>query len=258
MKTNSQSSSRLRFAARAVVLIGLGICFLFCGCTAKSGYIIAATGTTIGVELSQDTMTQNPNAVLGYKRAELAYVPTNAATAKGSTTTTKTPSNDTKEIVTQTDGTPAYRGGAKDSANVLMELNYTGFSKSGVYQRLAVGDLAVVQDGATMLFAKNNEGEIDASTAKYISLAKDEIKKEQDYIGQIVAYVSDGSGSINPETLKKLLDKAATIAPTKITDTVKKQLSDQKTSDSLSTVLNDPLDPAITPLHEAYLELSKK
>ena len=39
--------------------------------------VVAATGTTIGVELSQSQTSQAPTAVLGYKRAELAYVPTN-------------------------------------------------------------------------------------------------------------------------------------------------------------------------------------
>jgi hypothetical protein len=155
----------------------LAACFLALpliqGCTAAGGSVIAATGTTIGVELSQNQTTQTPIGVLGYKRAELAYVPTNRGNADK---TTKVTDADKKVTETQEGGLPPMKGGARDSANVLMELRYSGIfdwgAGSGIYQRLAVGDLAVTRPGASMMFAKDTQGKIDASAASALSVAE--------------------------------------------------------------------------------------
>ncbi len=123
----------------------LSVVLFLHGCTAQQGYsVLTFTGTVIGVEVSQNPATQVPQAKLGYNRAELAFVPTNRD-AGATAGTTKT--------------------GAKDTANVLMELRYGGIfdlgASSGIYQRLAVGDIAVQQPGAAAMFLKNPEGNVD-------------------------------------------------------------------------------------------------
>lgn len=117
-------------------------------CSTQGYSVIAATSTTIGVSLGQQPANGSLEATLGYKRAELAFVPTNRNSGDTAGTTLD---------------------GARDSANVIMELKYSGpFStsaESGIYQRLAVGDLAVQQGGANILFAKGPDGKVDATTA---------------------------------------------------------------------------------------------
>lgn len=157
--------------------VALVVCFLALpliqGCTTASSSVIAATGTTIGVELSQNQTTQTPTGVLGYKRAELAYVPTNRGNA-GKTTTSQDSAG--KPIVTCENGLPQTGTGAKDSANVLMELRYSGIfdwgSGSGIYQRLAVGDQAVSQPGASLMFTKDSAGKVDQNAEKALSAAQ--------------------------------------------------------------------------------------
>lgn len=122
------------------------------GC-GKPGYsVLATTATVIGVEISQNSATQTPQAKLGYNRAEFAFVPTN-----------------------RNEGTPSSGGvgnpvtGAGETGNVIMELRYGGIfdwgASSGIYQRLAVGTEAVNQPGASLMFAKNADGELDSQTA---------------------------------------------------------------------------------------------
>jgi hypothetical protein len=134
----------------------LALALLLPACAESNHYVIASSATVIGVELSQDPATQTPRAKLGYNRAELALVPTN----KGACVRRQ----DADEFVCT-----GYRAGARDSAEVLMELRYSGiFSTSesaGIYQRLAVGEAAVRQPGASVMFAKDAAGRIDAETA---------------------------------------------------------------------------------------------
>lgn len=133
----------------------LGIC-LSCqeGCNRYNHQVIAATGTSIGVEVSQNPATQVPQAKLGYQREELAIVPTNRSAEK--TTTIGTAGNSMGE-------------GAKDHGEVIMELRYGGIfdmgKSSGIYQRLAVGKVAVSQPGAAFMFAKDDEGALSSHTA---------------------------------------------------------------------------------------------
>lgn len=110
---------------------------LLCGCgTIKSGYVVTATGTVIGVQLAQNQVSQVYEAKLGYCRSEVALVPTN--------------------------GPP-----------VLMEMRYSGLfsfsSSSGIYQRLAVGEAACSQAGAALMFAKGANGQIDAAAVNSVA-----------------------------------------------------------------------------------------
>ncbi len=122
---------------------------ILAGCTGiNQGYVISATGTVIGMEVAQNPANQMYHAKLGYVRSELALVPTN----KG-----------TKDV-------PARKRGAKDTANVLMEMRFNGiFSlNGGIYQRLAVGDIAVAQQGAAIMFAKDADGKINTNLIQHI------------------------------------------------------------------------------------------
>ena len=57
-----------------------------------------------------------------------------------------------------------------------MELRYSGIfdtgASSGIYQRLAVGKTAVQQDGASMMFAKNADGDVDVAVARALRTLK--------------------------------------------------------------------------------------
>lgn len=129
------------------LLIGLG-------CTTGKHYVVAATGTVIGLEIAQSETTQMYNAKLGYDRAEVAIVPSNRASGqKGDTN---------------------YAGGASDTTDVVMELNYANIfslSQSGIYQRLAVGKNAVSQPGAMFMFAKGKDGTLDPKVAESVAKA---------------------------------------------------------------------------------------
>lgn len=115
-----------------ISLIGV---LLLCGCGAiKNGYVVSGTSTILGVQIAENPATQLYSAKFGYARSEVALVPTNG---------------------------PA----------VIMELRYSGiFSRSGgIYQRLAVGNAAVMQPGATLMFAKDVDGNISSNTVQAIT-----------------------------------------------------------------------------------------
>lgn len=138
---------RFRVASLAVASLLLG------GCAGRHS-IVAATGTNIGVEISENPQTQAPYAKLGYQRTEWAIVPTNRSAEKE----------------------PGAQGnGAKDHGDVLMELRYGGIfdmgPSSGIYQRLAVGSTAVIQPGAAFMFARDADGNINAPTAAALQSA---------------------------------------------------------------------------------------
>lgn len=117
--------------------------FLVSACAEQGYSVIAATGTTIGLSVGSAPSGTGVDTVLGYDRAEFAFVPTNRNSG---------------------DDAGSNGNGAKDSANVLMELRYGGTGSSSIYQRLAVGDVAVTQPGASLMFARDGEGKIDAKT----------------------------------------------------------------------------------------------
>lgn len=127
------------------------------GCRSTRHAVIAATGTTIGVEFAQAPGDGAPEAKLGYHRGELAIVPTNRSAAEDPN---------------------SHGGGAKDVTDVIMELRYQDIfsDKAGIYQRLAVGSKAVVQPGAAFMFARGADGEgLDAQTADAIAKALDSV-----------------------------------------------------------------------------------
>ena len=237
---------------RMLTLIILIAIFILQGCTNTSNSVIASTGTTIGVELSQSEATQSPTAVLGYKRAELAYVPTNRATIIEDTASENSTG---KTVSVEKKGIPNVGNGAKDSANVLMELRYRGiFSMgegSGIYQRLAVGDIAVKQPGAAFMFSKNDDGSLNRDVVKHIADAQSEIIIENNKIDKIIAYVTGGSDTINTDKLKELIVAAETLSPSVVTKSVSTQLHKVKKVTDLKMLLSDPLDAAIAPLYKS-------
>lgn len=148
----------------AVTIALIFICVLY-GCTnSKDHYVIASTGTVIGVEVSQNPVNQSPQAKLGYNRGELAIVPTNRGQCIWNTQNSQWECSGPG---------PQGSGGAKDSTDVLMELRYGGIfslgSGSGIYQRLAVGTTAVQQPGAAFMFAKDTKGNVNASVAQAVA-----------------------------------------------------------------------------------------
>lgn len=136
---------KIRYLLATVALL------LVAGCATNQNYVISGTGTVIGVEIGQNPSTQMYHAKLGYVRSEIALVPTN----KG------------------TNGVPAVNGGAKDTPNVLMELRFGGIFSTGtgggIYQRLAVGETAVAQPGAAVMFAKDANGNLSSNAVEAVT-----------------------------------------------------------------------------------------
>jgi len=132
---------------RVVVVTLIGALVPAGGGCASRQMIVAATGTNIGVEVSQNPANQSPQAKLGYQRTEFAIVPTNRSANEES------PS-----------------GGAQQHGDVIMELRYGGIfdvgKSSGIYQRLAIGPNGVAQPGAALMFARDADGAVSDSTAK--------------------------------------------------------------------------------------------
>jgi hypothetical protein len=108
---------------------------LMTGCSAiNHNYVISSTSTILGVQIAENPATQLYSAKFGYARAEMALVPTNGP-------------------------------------SVIMELRYSGiFNRSGgIYQRLAVGNTAVMQPGAAFMFAKDANGNLSSNTVQAIT-----------------------------------------------------------------------------------------
>lgn len=136
---------------RLALLTGFTV-LLLSGCAATNKhYVVASTGTVLGIEIAQNPASQMYQAKLGYGRSELAIVPSNRSTGTGDTVS---------------------GNGAKDTTDVVMELHYNNifnFSSSGIYQRLAVGSVAVTQPGASLMFSKDKNGAIDPQVAAALS-----------------------------------------------------------------------------------------
>jgi hypothetical protein len=117
--------------------IALGAGFL-AGCQVEHHRVVAVSGTVIGLSIGQNPQTRLVEGTIGYRRGELALVPTNRVA----------------------DGAPGG-GGASESAEVLMEIQQADlFSSHGsIYQRLAVGPNAVKQAGAAFLKAGSEKKE---------------------------------------------------------------------------------------------------
>jgi hypothetical protein len=128
------------------------------GCAGRHA-VVAMSSTTIGVVVHQNEKQQTPEMKVGYNREEFAYVPTNRSGEDNATTNN------------------SLGGGAKDTGNVIMEIRgggNVGLSAVGqgeIYQRLAVGDIAVAQPGAAFMVAKDANGNLDSNTAAQVANA---------------------------------------------------------------------------------------
>lgn len=176
--------------------VAFALVLMTTGCAELGGdhYVVAASATKIGVNMGTDPTTQSTEFLLGYKRGELAVVPTNRA-----------------RCVKKDDGTLDCQGeqgnGANETAEVLMELNYGGQEGSGVYQRLAVGPKAVSQGGAAVMFARDSKGDTSAEAAQAIQAAmspQERLKIQGGYVSQIADLVFENT-SFNADKLAKLL-----------------------------------------------------
>jgi len=107
------------------------LAFFLVGCSALQNKVVVSTGTSIGIDISENPATGLYQAKLGYNRGELALIPT------------------TNNYV----------------PDVITEINFKGmFSKDGgIYQRLAVGPNAVKQPGAMGMFLKDVHGNVDTN-----------------------------------------------------------------------------------------------
>jgi hypothetical protein len=112
----------------------LAVSLALCGC-ANLHSVVVSTQTVLGVSVSENPTTQLYEARLGYARNEFAFVPGNI-NAPGAV------------------------------PDVLMEMRASDiFTGGGFYQRLAVGSNAVVQPGASMMFAKDANGTLNPVAA---------------------------------------------------------------------------------------------
>lgn len=166
---------------------------LTAGCAEQGYSVIATSATSIGLEIGQAPATQAPKFVLGYSRAEHAFVPTNR------------PSN--AKTADASEGV----GGADESADVLMELRYGGGAgaqiDTSIYQRLAVGRTAVAQPGAALLFAKGPDGRIDPQAAAVAALSAEMAAARSAGQDAVLACITSGAG-IDPAARDALVAEA--------------------------------------------------
>lgn len=118
------------------------------GCSSNHKHaVIAHTATILGIQLAENPSYE---VKLGFVRSEFAIVPSNRSSK---------------------DGDPTTGGGASDTADMLMELRYGALLSrdATLYQRLAVGSVAVSQPGAAFMFAKSRDGTLDATAADAVA-----------------------------------------------------------------------------------------
>ncbi len=168
------------------LVAALALATLAGGCSIDRHTVIASTGTTLGVELTQDPATQSPRMKVGYNRAELALVPSNRSAHKdpgsrlGAALCEKCARGESGCLTPERCKAARQNtrdGGATDTAEVLMEIRmqggilFNGIQDAGLYQRLAVGKTAVQQPGASLMFARDQKGEISAEAAPAVQQA---------------------------------------------------------------------------------------
>lgn len=135
----------MSYKFRNIILLGLSGSIVVACTTMENPSVVAVTGTTIGLEVAQNSGTGTPEAALGYKRGEVAVV---------------------------SDQTLKDGDGKEDVANVVMELRYSNSGpNAGIYQRLAVGRSAVSEKGAAFMFAKGVDGELSDEASKALNSA---------------------------------------------------------------------------------------
>ena len=103
------------------------------GCAGIKDHTLVTTGTVLGVQVAENQVSGLYEAKLGYSRVEVAFVPTN-------------------------------------NINVLMEFKTSGLfsfsSSGGIYQRLAIGNNAVVNSAP--LFMKDRNGLINTNVVQAV------------------------------------------------------------------------------------------
>ncbi len=241
-----------RYVMLFIVLIALA------GCGGanklKEHHVLATTTTVIGVDVSQDPASNQPHGKLGYYRSELALVPTNR-------TYLYCKDKAQKNCIQ----IPGDSEGAAKSAEVLMELKYDSGVlnpiKGGIYQRLAVGEKAVGEPGAALMFAKNPEGEIDKNSTDAIdNLAMLERAEKAGYVESLMNHkrIDDIMLHVAPEDmmdnskLDTLLNKAE--IKTKDREHIAQATSTNDLRGRLDVMTTDSLES----LHRALLSIKSK
>ncbi|MCG7585180.1 hypothetical protein [Photobacterium sp. OFAV2-7] len=163
-------------------LVTLSVFITLFGCSNQGYSVIANTGTTIGLGISQQPTNGAIDATFGYKRAEMAFVPTNRANNKNS-------------------AQKSHKDGASDVADVVMELHYNGgldsSGKTGVYQRLAVGKEAVKATSSSALFAKGPDGSINENVIEQLKT----VEVNPNVVSQLKPVLDKYSNKVNQPTI---------------------------------------------------------
>jgi hypothetical protein len=114
-------------------LLIAAVALTLCGCAVLKDRVIVGTSTVLGFEVAQNPATEMYQARLGYGRMEMAIVPTN-------------------------------------NVEVLTEMRFNNvFGSGGVYQRMAVGGIAVRQ--SMFMFARDSSGALTPQAAEVITRA---------------------------------------------------------------------------------------
>jgi hypothetical protein len=212
--------------SRLYLLVGAA---LASACAQNPTHVIASTATVIGVDLGQGQAPPTVTGTLGYKRAEFAIVPTDKRAPPAGAGASA-----------DTSGT-ASSGSAKDVASVIMELNYQGIFSGGggIYQRLAVGDAAVMQNPATaLLFAKSPDGTVDAQSAAIAQAAAGQMKVERDRIN-VIAKCFDNNGAVDTAKRDAAITQATGQAAVQFDSSSVTALKKRTTTADLAEFLGD-------------------
>jgi hypothetical protein len=199
-------------------------------CTNNPTHVIASTATVIGVDLGQSQATPTVTGTLGYKRAEFAIVPTDKSAPATGGGASADP------------GGGASGGSAKNSASVIMELNYQGIFSGGggIYQRLAVGDAAVTPSAATLLlFAKSPDGTLSPQAAQVAqAAAASQVKVERDRIN-VIAACFDNGGTVDTTKRDAAITQATGKAAVQFDPSAVSALQRRSTTAELAEFLGD-------------------
>jgi hypothetical protein len=212
--------------SRLLLLVGAA---LASACAQSPTHVIASTATVIGVDLGQGQATQAVTGTLGYKRAEFAIVPTDKAETPAGGGASADP------------GGSASNRSARNAASVIMELNYSGiFSNGGgIYQRLAIGDAATIQNPATaLLFAKNPDGSVSPQSAAIAQAAAGQFQTEQQQINAI-ARCFDNNGTVDATKRDAAIAKATGQAATQFSASSVTALKKRTSTQAFAEFLGD-------------------
>lgn len=126
---------------KLIHLLSAASIFVLAGCQGPNA-VISSTQTVLGVSVQENPSTQLYEARAGYARNEFAFVPGNT--------------NDPASV-----------------PNVIMELRVNNLFAGGmIYQRLAIGQVACAQPGASLMFSKDASGNIVPAVVQQLQLHK--------------------------------------------------------------------------------------